>query len=118
MTRILATGHGGGHAMRFVASVVALSSLSACGGGNEGAPKEEAQDSCYLVVDAFARAWDRCGRRPYPEAYDLFMTAFPCDDVEGADADAVDACLSDVDAIDCAAVQSGATPDSCKRVVE
>jgi hypothetical protein len=74
-------------------------------------------DDCGQLVEAFARAWERCGRNTYDEAKKNFSMAFPCSTVKDSNPDQVDACVHDLNALNgaaCDAVKSGGSfPASC-----
>ena len=74
-------------------------------------------DDCGKLVEAFARAWERCGRTTYDSAKKTFGMALPCDKVKDSNADQVDQCVNDLNALNgpaCDAVKAtGNTPPSC-----
>ncbi len=72
-----------------------------------------ATDACDQVVDAFARAWSRCGRGTYEELKANFATAFNCPATKNFDQDKVNQCVSTLNALDCSAVMSGTSPGAC-----
>jgi hypothetical protein len=87
---------------------------ASCGGG--GGSAAEAQ--CSSIVDAFARAWERCGRQTYDDAHAIFSDAFECETATAHDPEGVQQCVSDVDALSCAVVESGGSPASCAGVTD
>lgn len=88
--------------------------LGACGADGDDA--EAARSECLSIADAFARAWERCNRMPYDEAYDGWQGTLGCDDARQYDASAVASCIADIDALTCPAVNGNVTPASCKNI--
>ena len=93
---------------------IALLIAIGCGGEDEATPAESA---CDKLVDAFASAWERCGRESYDGAQKFWADALDCGSIESFDAAAVDECAADVGALSCAAVQDPASPNSCARAL-
>jgi hypothetical protein len=79
-------------------------------------------DDCGKLVEAFARAWERCGRGTYDSAKKNFSTALPCNQVKDSNADQVDQCVNDLNALNGAACDSvktnGTFPASCTGALQ
>jgi hypothetical protein len=108
--------NGGRHAMkRSIRWGVAFAALLAvsCGGSSQEQQTAQAQSGCEGIVDAFAKAWERCGRESYQNARDFWSEALDCQSVTSADSVRVDQCVSALDAQACSAVESNTQPDAC-----
>ena len=72
-----------------------------------------ASDACDQVVDAFAHAWQRCGRGTYEDQKAKFASAFNCPATKDYDEDKVNQCVSALNSLDCNAVKNGVSPGAC-----
>ena len=92
-----------------LAIVLALGFAYGCG--------SDPADDCGKLVEAFARAWERCGRGTYDAAKMNFSSALPCDQVKDSNATQVDQCVNDLNALNGASCdtvkKNGTFPTSC-----
>ena len=99
---------------RGFAIVLALGFAYGCG--------SDPTEDCGKLIDAFAHAWERCGRTTYDAAKKDFSMALPCDQVKDSNADAVDQCVNDLNALNgaaCDAVKNkGQFPTSCMGALQ
>ena len=98
--------------MRYArAFAITLALGLAYGCGNDPA------DDCAQLLDAFARAWERCGRKSYDAAKKDFTNALPCSTVKNSNPDLVEQCENDLNNLNgaaCDSVKNGGTfPASC-----
>ena len=90
-----------------------LGFVMGCGGDDAAA----AESACLDIAEAYARAWERCGRDTYENAYDAWKDALICDTVEVHDGAKVNDCVDDLAAQSCAAVETNASPPSCTNAL-
>jgi formylglycine-generating enzyme required for sulfatase activity len=78
-------------------------------------PTGTARDACEDVSEAFARAWDRCGRESYGAARQAFADAFQCSTLTatGYSAQGLESCVAALSTLDCNAVKTGVSPGAC-----
>lgn len=96
----------------FVCVFLALVWSPACGDD-----AEEARQNCSRMLDAFAKAWERCGRASYEDALSELEPQFSCDDAESSSSGRSDRCVRAVDALSCPAVEAGTIPDVCTESI-
>jgi hypothetical protein len=93
-------------ALWFVVTLTAFFSGIGCGGG-------AAESDCDKLVDAYARAWQRCGRATYDDAKKTWSDALMCSKASSSNSGQVDMCANALATFDCTAITNGNSPSQC-----
>jgi hypothetical protein len=104
------------HASRVVVGFSSLLVATGCGGDESEA--ETRTNACLTIVDAYASAWDRCGKDTYENANEILVEAMQCDEVREYDAAEVDQCISELEDMSCTSVNISTVPHSCQVALD